>query len=252
MPSIGDDRPRSPCRNVVVESRQQLAPQLVRIVATGELEQWPTGAPSGHCKVFIPRANGGEAAMRTHTVRAHGSAAGRLTIDIALDPDGPATAFALSAQPGDAFQGRRARPAMADRAGRAMRTARRRRAGAEAAAGRGRGLNRRRGRRDARDQAQPAARPRVLTHARSRPVRTGARARSTTPTTTSVRTSTEGCAAICCGTGCEAGAPRRSDAYTRQISAVYMHRWPARLRIGAAARRVESRAWPPAPSSSPN
>ncbi len=103
MSSIRDDRPRPPRRDVAVESRQQLTPQLVRIVATGELARWPTGAPGGHFKVFIPQADG-EAAMRTYTVRAYDPAAGRLTVDFALHADGPATAFARSARPGDRFQ----------------------------------------------------------------------------------------------------------------------------------------------------
>jgi NADPH-dependent ferric siderophore reductase len=108
--AAGGDRPASPDpkrlprRDVAVSEVTRLTPQLVRVVATGDLEAWPTGAPGGHFKVFVPVPGDDEHVMRTYTVREYDAASGRLTIDFALHSDGPATAWAQAALPGDPFR----------------------------------------------------------------------------------------------------------------------------------------------------
>jgi NADPH-dependent ferric siderophore reductase len=101
----GGGRARLPRRNVAVSEVSHLTPQLIRIVATGELEDWSvSGGPGGHFKVFIPEAGSEEHVMRTYTVREYDGAAGRLTVDFAVHADGPATSWAVNAAPGAPFQ----------------------------------------------------------------------------------------------------------------------------------------------------
>ncbi len=100
----GGGRTRLPRRNVAVSDVSRLTPQLVRIVATGELDDWSvSGGPGGHFKVFIPQDNE-DYVMRTYTVREYDAEAGRLTVDFAVHADGPATSWALNASPGSPFQ----------------------------------------------------------------------------------------------------------------------------------------------------
>ena len=101
----GGGRVRLPRRNVTVSEVSKLTPQLIRIVATGELEDWSiSGGPGGHFKVFIPQAGGEEHVMRTYTVRDYDGVQGRLTVDFAVHAHGPATTWAVNAAPGAAFQ----------------------------------------------------------------------------------------------------------------------------------------------------
>ncbi|HUY59604.1 MAG TPA: siderophore-interacting protein [Solirubrobacteraceae bacterium] len=99
-----DPPQRPPRRKVAVHSTSRLSPRLVRIVATGELEAWDPGQPGAHFKVFVPQDGSEELAMRTYTVRSFEPEPGALTIDFALHSDGPATAWAQRAEPGERFQ----------------------------------------------------------------------------------------------------------------------------------------------------
>ncbi len=101
----GGGRQRLPRRSVAVSEVSRVTPQLLRIVAAGELEDWSvSGAPGGHFKVFIPQPGTEDYAMRTYTVRNYDREAGRLTVDFAVHAEGPATAWAVNAVPGDEFQ----------------------------------------------------------------------------------------------------------------------------------------------------
>ncbi|MER5276474.1 siderophore-interacting protein [Streptomyces sp. NPDC002809] len=80
----------------------RITPNLVRVVATGELDGWNDGGPGAHFKVFVPAADDGTV-MRTYTVRAFDRTEGRLTIDFGLHADGPMTKWARSAAVGDRF-----------------------------------------------------------------------------------------------------------------------------------------------------
>ncbi|SCK51896.1 NADPH-dependent ferric siderophore reductase, contains FAD-binding and SIP domains [Streptomyces sp. LamerLS-316] len=92
---------RPPRRSVEVTSVREVTPNLVRVVASGELEGWNDGGPGAHFKVFLPVA--GEVVMRTYTVRDFDREAGLLTIDFGLHADGPVTAWARTAAVGDRF-----------------------------------------------------------------------------------------------------------------------------------------------------
>jgi len=96
-----EPRQRPPRRTVAVQSVTQLTPRLRRIVATGELEGWDPAKPGAHFKVFVPQDDV-EPAMRTYTVRRFEP--GALTIDFAQHSDGPATAWAQTAEAGARFQ----------------------------------------------------------------------------------------------------------------------------------------------------
>lgn len=97
-----EPRQRPPRRNVVVQSVIQITPRLRRIVATGELAEWDQSKPGAHFKVFVPQPGSAEPAMRTYTVRHFQP--GSLTIDFADHSDGPATAWARTAEQGMEFQ----------------------------------------------------------------------------------------------------------------------------------------------------
>jgi NADPH-dependent ferric siderophore reductase len=99
----GGGRVRPPRRTFVVSEVSQLTPQLIRVVADGDLQNWQTGAPGGHFKLFAPQA-GEDPAMRTYTPRHVDADAGRLTVDFALHADGPATAWVRAAAPGEEIQ----------------------------------------------------------------------------------------------------------------------------------------------------
>jgi NADPH-dependent ferric siderophore reductase len=75
---------------------------MVRVIIGGELNEWGATIPGGHFKLFIPQGEG--AAMRTYTVRAYDPESARLTVDFAIHAGGPASSWAQTAKPGDAFQ----------------------------------------------------------------------------------------------------------------------------------------------------
>ncbi len=90
-------------RSVTVTSSRLLSPHMLRIeFASPDLADFESAAPDDHIKLFVHDANG--MAMRDYTPRRFDPAAQTLTIDFALHEAGPATAWALSAKPGDRIQ----------------------------------------------------------------------------------------------------------------------------------------------------
>ena len=88
-------------RQLIVTERVQLSPSMVRLVFTApDLADFDSAAPDDHIKLFFEDADGGRA-MRDYTPRAFDNAARSLTVDFALHQAGPATAWAMRAQPGD-------------------------------------------------------------------------------------------------------------------------------------------------------
>lgn len=88
-------------RILTVTDRIALSPQMVRLVFTSpDLADFESAAPDDHIKLFFEDGRG-ERAMRDYTPRAFDTGRQELTIDFALHEAGPATAWALKAQPGD-------------------------------------------------------------------------------------------------------------------------------------------------------
>jgi len=90
-------------RRLTVESVTALTPKMRRIVfVSPELADFVTLSADDHVKVFVAdpnEANG--VARRDYTPRAFDAARKALTLDFALHEAGPATDWALAAQPGD-------------------------------------------------------------------------------------------------------------------------------------------------------
>jgi NADPH-dependent ferric siderophore reductase len=96
-------------RLVHVVAIEQITPKMRRIrFASPDLHDFESLAPDDHVKLFVPNpiAAGGndKTSMRDYTPRAFDPARGTLTIDFALHEAGPATAWALTAQPGDEIE----------------------------------------------------------------------------------------------------------------------------------------------------
>lgn len=107
---------RSPPRLAIVKNTEQLTPNMLRVTFSGdELLGFPTDAASANIKFLLPHANqdneayraslqgvGAKPVKRTYTVVDYRENSNELDIDFALHADsGPATLFALNAQPGD-------------------------------------------------------------------------------------------------------------------------------------------------------
>ena len=94
---------REPVRRELTVTRKHLVtPRLMRIdFQSDELEGFDSPSPADHLKIFLPVANGGEMARRDFTPRAWDEKAGTLALEFALHEDGPATAWARAAKPGD-------------------------------------------------------------------------------------------------------------------------------------------------------
>jgi NADPH-dependent ferric siderophore reductase len=104
----------SPCILTVKEAFY-LTPHMIRLVLTSpELASRPEGCEGANCKIFIPEAgqgsnsllnqieNGPRPIVRTYTVRKFRKDALELDIDfVAHGDEGPASAFAMNAKPGD-------------------------------------------------------------------------------------------------------------------------------------------------------
>ncbi len=88
-------------RSLTVSERIELSPSMVRLIFTSpDLADFESAAPDDHIKLFFEQPDG-ERAMRDYTPRAFDNAAQSLTIDFALHQAGPATEWAMRAQPGD-------------------------------------------------------------------------------------------------------------------------------------------------------
>lgn len=86
-------------RTLTVADKHWLTPHMIRIVLTGaDLAGFTSLAPDDHIKLFFD-TGADTPAMRDYTPRAFGD--GTLTIDFAVHEAGPATDWAVAAQPGD-------------------------------------------------------------------------------------------------------------------------------------------------------
>jgi NADPH-dependent ferric siderophore reductase len=114
-------RRRKPPRRAEVVSVSKITPRLVSVFVTGEdLDGFADAAPTSHLKVFLPadgqdapnlpefasdgvaRAEDGPApAVRTYTPRGYDPATRTLEIQFLLHGEGPASAWAQRAKPGD-------------------------------------------------------------------------------------------------------------------------------------------------------
>ncbi len=76
---------------------------MLRITfSSPDLADFSSPSPDDHIELFLPDpANPGQQVMRDYTPRAFDAARKILTLDFALHDAGPATAWALAAQPGD-------------------------------------------------------------------------------------------------------------------------------------------------------
>ena len=91
-------------RSLTVESVTDITPGMRRIVLTGEdLADFTSLAPDDHIKIIVPGAHGGEE-RRDYTPRRYDNAARSMTIDFALHEAGPATQWAIDAQPGASLE----------------------------------------------------------------------------------------------------------------------------------------------------
>lgn len=102
-------------RLLTVKTAWHLTPNMIRVTFAGsELAGFPTGREGGNCKLLIPepgetraafakRLEGGPAPVRrTYTVRAYRADVQELDIDfVAHGDNGPASRWAMQAQPGD-------------------------------------------------------------------------------------------------------------------------------------------------------
>ena len=95
-------RRRPPPRQVEVMSVSRLTPRLVSVELGGEaLAGFAIEAPTSHVKVFLP-GDGPEApVVRTYTPRRFDEAARTLEVQFVIHGEGPASAWAEQAKPGD-------------------------------------------------------------------------------------------------------------------------------------------------------
>jgi len=91
-------------RRLTVSAVEQITPRMRRIhFASPDLQDFASPGIGDHIKLFLP-APEGERCMRDYTPRSYDTAAGTLAIDFALHDAGPATAWAMAAQPGDTME----------------------------------------------------------------------------------------------------------------------------------------------------
>jgi NADPH-dependent ferric siderophore reductase len=91
-------------RSLKVESAVRLTPGMLRITLSGEdLSDFVSLAPDDHVKIFAPTVSGA-IVRRDYTPRRFDPQARTLAIDFAVHDAGPATQWALHAQPGDGLQ----------------------------------------------------------------------------------------------------------------------------------------------------
>lgn len=86
-------------RRLTVTRVEDVTPKMRRVHLTGpELAGFTSLGPDDHVKLLIPTASGEE--RRDYTPRRYDAATNTLVIDFALHEAGPATAWALAAEPG--------------------------------------------------------------------------------------------------------------------------------------------------------
>lgn len=92
---------RSPTKELVVVRSAQLTEHMLRITLGGEqLAHLPEDQESAYIKLIFPQGEGERPLMRTYTIRHQRQS--EIDVDFALhDQMGPASSWALNAQPGD-------------------------------------------------------------------------------------------------------------------------------------------------------
>ncbi len=91
-------------RRLTVRETLPITTGMLRVVLEGDdLADFVSSAPDDHVKLFIP-AGEGAAARRDFTPRRFDPEACTLAIDFALHDGGPATNWAMAAQPGDTIE----------------------------------------------------------------------------------------------------------------------------------------------------
>jgi NADPH-dependent ferric siderophore reductase len=93
-------------RRLKVVDVARLTPNMQRIrFASPDLHDFSSRSPDDHIKLFLPDPGTPQGmCMRDYTPRAFDAAQRLLTLDFALHQAGPATAWALSARPGDELE----------------------------------------------------------------------------------------------------------------------------------------------------
>jgi NADPH-dependent ferric siderophore reductase len=88
-------------RELTVTSVETLTPNMLRLTLTGDdLADFTSASPDDHVKIFLPTA-GAEPESRDYTPRRFSAEGRELVLDFAVHDAGPATAWALQAQPGN-------------------------------------------------------------------------------------------------------------------------------------------------------
>jgi NADPH-dependent ferric siderophore reductase len=122
-PGGGGPRRRKPPRRVTVTSVSKLAPRLVSVLVTGELDGFAGSAPTSHLKLFLPPGGAGTELLlpqegpdggqvfnhdeslrpiaRTYTPRRYDPDTKTLEIQLVLHGEGPASDWAQRVKPGD-------------------------------------------------------------------------------------------------------------------------------------------------------
>lgn len=81
---------------------EALSPHVAHVVLAGDdLSDFSSPAFDDHVKIFLPSSDGAPAVARDYTPRRFNPQARELSIEFALHGEGPAAAWARSAQPGD-------------------------------------------------------------------------------------------------------------------------------------------------------
>jgi NADPH-dependent ferric siderophore reductase len=95
-------RDRPPPRRAEVVSVSRLTPRLISVQVSGdELGVFSGAAPTSHLKVFLPADGEPQPVVRTYTPRRWDEAAKTLELQFVLHGEGPASAWAEQAKPGD-------------------------------------------------------------------------------------------------------------------------------------------------------
>jgi len=112
---VTDLKPRRISAVLEVRSARRVTPNMIRVTLTGpDLSAIPAWIAGGHCKLMIPEPgqsrfafedrffNGPKPVTRTYTIRHARPEACEIEVDfVAHGDDGPASAWAARAQPGD-------------------------------------------------------------------------------------------------------------------------------------------------------
>src|SRR5262245_35718710 len=90
-------------RRLTVLTREFITPRMLRLTLKGDFEGFASLGADDHVKVFVP-GSGEPGERRDYTPRRFDAATQTLAVDFAVHDAGPATAWAINAQPGDAIE----------------------------------------------------------------------------------------------------------------------------------------------------